>query len=98
VVSSKISNLLYPNTHIPKLRNGCTRDFPKDVENSQTFSGVNESQNKVMAGSLAPVIPCDVERSFSAYKWILSDRWQSTTIENMAKYLIVHKYISEVNY
>jgi hypothetical protein len=38
----------------------------------------------------ALVTSCDVERSFSAYKLILSDRWLSMTAENMEKYLVVH--------
>jgi hypothetical protein len=33
---------------------------------------------------------CDVERSFSAFKRILSDRRLSMTAENMEKYLLVH--------
>jgi hypothetical protein len=36
------------------------------------------------------VASCDVERSFSAYKHILSDKRQSMTPENMEKILIVY--------
>jgi hypothetical protein len=39
----------------------------------------------------APVTSCDVERSFSAYKRILSDRRLSMTAESMEKCLVVHR-------
>ena len=38
----------------------------------------------------APVTSCDVERSFSKYKMILSDRRQSFTIENIRSYIVVN--------
>jgi hypothetical protein len=44
------------------------------------------SRGKFHLLKFVPVIPCDVERSFSAFKRILSDRWLSMTAENMEKY------------
>lgn len=38
----------------------------------------------------SPITSCDVERSFSAYKNVLSDRRQSFLMENVEKYLIVY--------
>lgn len=38
----------------------------------------------------APVTTCDVERSFSIYKNILSDRRQSMSTDNIEKYLIIN--------
>ena len=38
----------------------------------------------------APVTSCEVERSFSLYKNILSDRRQNLTSENMEKYLVTY--------
>jgi hypothetical protein len=46
----------------------------------------------------APVTSCDVERSFSHYKTILSDRRQNLLPENIEKYLVsswkVLRYLS----
>lgn len=45
----------------------------------------------------APITSVDVERSFSSYKQILSDRRQSFLIENLEKHLIVSIYNSVTN-
>ncbi|KAJ4435823.1 hypothetical protein ANN_18442 [Periplaneta americana] len=43
----------------------------------------------------APVTSVDVERSFSAYNFVLSDRWHCFLAENLEKVLIIY---CEVNY
>lgn len=45
----------------------------------------------------APITSVDVERSFSSYKQMLSDRRQSFLIENLEKHLIVSIYNSVTN-
>ena len=50
----------------------------------------NFSLEKVHLLKFAPVTSCVVDRSFSAYKRILSDQRLNMTAENMEKYLIVH--------
>lgn len=45
----------------------------------------------------APITSVDVERSFSAYKEILSDRRQKFTVENLEKHLIIKWYSTVTN-
>lgn len=39
-----------------------------------------------------PVTSVDVERSFSAYKFILNDRRHNLTVQNMEKYIVIYCY------
>jgi hypothetical protein len=48
------------------------------------------ASEKIPLLKYSPVTSCDVERSLSAYKPILSYEKQSTTAENMEKFLIVY--------
>jgi hypothetical protein len=43
---------------------------------------------KILKLKYAPLISCDVERSFSSYKHILSDKRQSVTQENIKSIVI----------
>jgi hypothetical protein len=43
---------------------------------------------KILKLKCAPLISCDVERFFSSYKHILSDKRQSVTQENIKSILI----------
>ena len=38
----------------------------------------------------APLVSCDVERSFSMFKNVLSDNRKKFTVENLEKFLVVH--------
>jgi hypothetical protein len=40
----------------------------------------------------APIISVDVERTFSSYKNILSDRRQKFSVQNLEKHLIINWY------
>ena len=40
----------------------------------------------------APITSCEVERSFSLYKEILSDRRKNLSEENIAKYLVIQDH------
>lgn len=74
--------------------------FLRDV--SKVLQGESEKQlNGYSASDIAsfrycPVTSCEVERSFSSYKNILSDRRKSFLPENCEKYLIV--YCNKSNY
>lgn len=48
--------------------------------------------NIICKFKFAPITSCEVERSFSAYKQILSDKRQSFTSDNIEKYLIAYCY------
>lgn len=62
------------------------------------INGTGELLPKTISAHIAPkfkycpVTSVDVERSFSAYKNILSDRRHNLTMENLEKYLIVYGY------
>lgn len=67
----------------------------KDVSivlNGDFVEGLQIAPNILSALSNAPITSVDVERSFSAYKLILSDRRQSFLAENIEKHLIVSVY------
>lgn len=60
------------------------------------INGNGEALPKMITSLMAPnfkycpVTSVDVERSFSAYKLILSDRRQNFTMENLEKYIVVY--------
>jgi hypothetical protein len=66
-------------TSVCQIHNGDGVDPPEDI-----------ALEKIPLLKCAPVTPCDVERSFSVYKYILSDKRQSVTPENMEKILLVY--------
>lgn len=53
-------------------------------------SNVTLSPEAISSLKDAPITSCDVERSFSAYKMVLSDRRQNFTMANLEKYLIIY--------
>jgi hypothetical protein len=55
----------------------------------------DNAPEKIPLLKYAPVTSFDVERSFSAFKHILSDKRQSFTPENMEKFLIVDQKIND---
>jgi hypothetical protein len=64
---------------VPKILDGEDTDLPEDI-----------SLGKFHLLQFAHVTSCNVERSFSAYKRIFSDRRLPITAENMERYLVVH--------
>lgn len=48
------------------------------------------SSNELAAFKYAPVVSCDVERSFSGYKRILEDCRRSFLFDNLRKHVIIH--------
>jgi hypothetical protein len=42
------------------------------------------------------ITSCDVERSFSIYKNIFTDRRTSFTMENLEQYIVVHYYLNHL--
>jgi hypothetical protein len=67
-------------TSVCQVINGNNVDPPEDI-----------TPEKIPLLKYAPVISCDAERSFSAYKHILSDKRQSRTPENMEKIVTVYR-------
>jgi hypothetical protein len=49
---------------------------------------VDLAPDMIAAMKFAPMVSCDVERSFSVYKQILSDKRMNFTPENLEMYLI----------
>jgi hypothetical protein len=84
-VSTKLQAMLKRNpgfsafTSVCQVLNGDAVDSPEDI-----------TPEKIHLLNYAPVTSCDVEKSFPAYKQILSDEKKSMTPENMEKILIVY--------
>jgi hypothetical protein len=84
-VSSKLQVVLKRNsvfstfTNVCKVLNGDDVDPPEDT-----------ASEKIPLLKYLPVTSCDVERSFLAYKHILSDKRKSINPENKEKILIVY--------
>lgn len=55
----------------------------------QISTSISRNPRVLSAYNFAPLVSVDLERSFSAYKLILSDRRQKFTQENLEKHLIV---------
>lgn len=85
-VVNKLEAVLARNPGYKTFVNVCKILGGEEVENPPA----NISPGKYHLLKFAPATSCDVERSFSAYKNILSDRRHSMTTENLEKYLIVH--------
>lgn len=60
------------------------------LDGEETEVPENISPGKCHLLKYAPVTSCDVERSFSTYKRILTDRRLNMTPEHLEKYLVVH--------
>lgn len=85
VVSTKMQSVLNKNPGYPTL-----------VTLSRLFNGENVEPPKSIIPSriplykYAPLTSCEVERSFSIYKNILSDRRLCMTAEHLEKYIIIN--------
>lgn len=62
----------------------------------ENIEGPEEIDSKLWSKfQFAPITSCDVERSFSAYKMILTDKRHNMTTQNLEKLLVVY---CELNY
>ncbi len=52
--------------------------------------GYNFTAAEIAAFKFAPVVSCDVERSFSRYRAFLRDNRQSFLLQNIRKHMILH--------
>lgn len=50
----------------------------------------NIPKENIIKYKYAPLTSCDVERSFSAYKMIFSEKRQNLTVENIEKILVIY--------
>lgn len=87
----KFSNIILKNEGFIVLRNL-----------ANIYSGNFEDINTIhpdISGKFkfAPITSVDVERSFSLYKYILTDRRQSFNTDNLEKHLIVHSFYNNVD-
>ena len=57
--------------------NACENDF-----------GISYTSDEIICFKNAPITSCDVERSFSKFKLILTERRESFTLENI-KYIMI---------
>lgn len=84
-VRGKLNAVLYKNPDLDGIRkidafiNGSGQTLPEEV-----------SAGMAPNFKFCPVTFVDVERSFSAYKLILSDKRHKFAIENLEKYIIVY--------
>lgn len=74
------------------------KDYEKLKKIGNILSGKNENLPEYFTPSIvsdmkfAPLTSVDVERSFSLYKHILSDRRSNMSIEHMEKYIIINSF------
>lgn len=83
-VSEKFEEVLRKNTGFTKLED--VAKLLSGIDTSLDISSYPEEH--LSALKFAPITSCEVERSFSKYKSILSDRRQGFSIENLEMYLI----------
>lgn len=78
-VVKKMDNILQKNSGYKKLVK-----INEYHESNESVDGLDEYEpNELFSFRYAPITSCDVERSFSAYKTILSDKRTNFTIENL---------------
>lgn len=67
--------------------------------NSENNSEIdNIAREHIVKYKYAPLTSCDVERSFSAYKMIFSEKRQNLTVENLEKIIVVYCSINYHNH
>lgn len=85
-VNEKLDTVLKNNPGFTKLQainNILNGDFSKPVD---------MDPDTICKFKYAPITSCEVERTFSFYKHVLSDRRQNLTVENLEKYMVVYSY------
>lgn len=62
-----------------------------DTDDTEPSDFINNlSPSELSAYAYAPVTSCDVERTFSSFKYIFSDRRRSFTLENLKQHLVIY--------
>lgn len=85
-VIEKFENILQKNSGFSTL---CT--IQRILKGKEDYQNLDPrfDQDDVKFFMYAPITSCDVERSFSQYKNILSERRRSFTFNNLKQYLVV---------
>lgn len=85
-LQQKLEDVLMKNEGFKSLRE---LDVSLHDASHQVTNTISRDPQVLSAYSFAPLVSVDLERSFSAYKLILSDRRHQFTQENLSKHLIV---------
>ena len=88
-VQSKLEYVLSKNQGEKKLR-----DISKLIDGEEGSLPEGWSASDIASLKYCPVQSVDVERSFSVYKTILTDRRTSFTEENLSKVMICHCFFN----
>lgn len=96
IVKTKISKVLENNLGLDFMRQAY------QILNGSIIEPNNLVTNKlkpseITALKFAPLTSCDVERSFSVYKNILTDRRTNFTIQNLEMYFVSNFYLNRQN-
>lgn len=91
-LNEKLSQMLHKNSgleilqKVVKIIEGKDESLPEGMEPSD-----------IAELKYCPITSVDVERSFSIFKNVFSDRWQSFTEENLSKVMICNSYYANKN-
>lgn len=85
----KLDNVTDKNTGLTVLRKICRILNGEMLEDSEDFID-SLTPLELEAFKYAPVVSCDVERTFSHYKRVLEDCRRSFLFENLRSHVIVH--------
>jgi hypothetical protein len=83
-VKNKFCSIIEKNVGFQKLNE------ISEVINGNFSTELDLEPHFISKFKFAPITSCDVERVFSTYKYILSDRRQSLTVDNIEKYLVIY--------
>lgn len=90
-VRNKFDAVIEKNTGFDVLRQISLMLRNSDASDSDSCDFIRElSPTELSAYATAPVTSCDVERTFSSSKYILSDQRRSFTIEHLKQHLVIY--------
>lgn len=81
---AKLESVLLRNPGYNKMKKIYT------VLRGQNVEDLDMEPNDIASMKFAPITSCDVERSFSAYKNILSDKRQNFSPNNLNQLLVIY--------
>ena len=84
IIKKKCENVFLKNEDFETVK-----DLAAILSGDFRAKSVNYDASEIASFKYAPVTSVDVERSFSQLKYLLNDRRQSLTFDNLKKYLIV---------
>lgn len=94
-VRQKFDKIIQKNKGLAILREISAILQGADTGDSEPCDFINNlSPRELSAYAYAPVTSCDVERTFSSFKYIFSDRRRNFTFENLKQHLVI--YCNEV--